>query len=57
MTGIVQKRFNEILQDYRREILPTVIKEWGDLNDIERESLSKMNNYFCGMHYVVLRIS
>nr|XP_054749592.1 uncharacterized protein LOC129255060 isoform X2 [Lytechinus pictus] len=50
---IVQKKFNELLQNYRRKILPTVVREWAHLTDLERESLSKMNNYFCGLHFIV----
>ena len=28
---IVQKKLNELLQTYRREVLPTVVRGWGDV--------------------------
>ena len=50
---IVQKKFNAIFQDYRAGMLPEVIKGWGSLNENEQLKISKVNDFFCGMHYVV----
>lgn len=48
-----QKSFNSLLADYRAHILPNVMENWGDLSDSERQSLSQMHNFYCGMHLVV----
>ena len=48
-----EKRFNEILSDFRTEILPTVIDHWDSIDEVEREQLTRMNNFFCGLHFLV----
>jgi len=48
-----EKLFNEMLHDYRVEILPTVVENWENMDDAEKEHLMRMNNFFCGLHYVV----
>ena len=50
---IVQKKFNEILQTYRQSILPDVVEEWDILDDDERSKVTRMNDLFCGLHYIV----
>ena len=50
---IVQKKFNLLLEDYRLEILPTIISDWKELSVAEQEQLSSLNNFFCGMHVLV----
>ena len=42
-----------MLEDYRLEILPTVVENWEDLSDDEKTSISSLNSFFCGMHLVV----
>ena len=49
----VQKRFNNLFTNYRKEILPTVVKEWESLSEEERAKMSKVNEYFCGLHFLV----
>ena len=49
---VVQK-FNVLLEEYRTEILPEVETRWSRLSEEEKESLSTLNNFFCGMHLVV----
>ena len=49
----VQKCFNEMLAAYRTKVLPSVIDEWSDLNEMEQQSMSQMYHFFCGMHIVV----
>ena len=44
--------FNELLTNYRAEILPLVVKNWEELSQKEN-SLSEMYNFFCGIHFVV----
>ena len=48
-----EKLFNEILSDFRAEILPTVIDNWDSITEVEREQLTRMNNFFCGLHFMV----
>ena len=48
-----QKSFNSLLATYRAEILPNVVKNWGDLTTNEQFALSRMHNFYCGMHMVV----
>ena len=50
---VVQKKFNSLLEDYRLEILPVVIQEWGQLTATEQDHVSTLNNFFCGMHVLV----
>ena len=48
-----EKLFNEMLHDYRSEILPDVIVNWEELSGDEKENVTRMNNFFCGLHYLV----
>ena len=48
-----EKRFNVMLYDYRAEVLPTVAQNWDELSEIEKEHLTRMNNFFCGLHFIV----
>ena len=48
-----EKLFNDMLHNYRVEILPTVVENWENMDDAEKEHLMHMNNFFCGLHYVV----
>ena len=41
-----EKLFNELLEDYRLEILPVVIENWAKMNEIEKDQLTSMNNFF-----------
>ena len=38
---------NELLSEYRAEILPTVAKDWENMTKTEREQLMRVNNFFC----------
>ena len=49
----VQKKFNCVLQEYRASILPSVISNWDQLSDNEKSILSHINQFFCGMHFIV----
>ena len=48
-----EKSFNELLANYRAEILPLVVKTWEELSQKEKESMSEMYNFFCGIHFVM----
>ena len=48
-----EKLFNELLADYRAEILPEVMANWSEVSESEREQFTRMNNFFCGLHFLV----
>ena len=50
---IVEKKFNGLLEDYRQEILPSVVAGWDALSEEEQLNLSSLN-FFCGMHLTVV---
>ena len=50
---IVQKNFNCLLEDYRSQILPSVVSDWNVLSEEAKVQLSTLNNFFCGMHLIV----
>ena len=49
----VMEKFNEVLEDYRNGILPTIVQSWEQMTPDEQGSISTLNNFFCGMHVVV----
>ena len=46
-------KFNELLEAYREEILPEMIKDWKDLSEELQSNLTRLNNFFCGLHGLV----
>ena len=44
-----EKLFNELLHDYRAELLPTVTENWKQMTEAERDNFTCMNNFFCGL--------
>jgi len=48
-----EKLFNEILHEFRADILPTVAENWDQMTEMEKEQLTHMNNFFCGLHFLV----
>ena len=44
-----EKIFNELVSDFRAEILPTIVDNWDELSDVEREQMTRINNFFCGL--------
>ncbi|XP_066288682.1 uncharacterized protein [Branchiostoma lanceolatum] len=48
-----QKRFNNLLEDYRTEILPKVKENWDSLSTVQQDSLSKMNHMYCNLHALI----
>ena len=39
-----------MLSEYRADILPDVFAGWSELSDKEKEQMTRMNNFFCGLH-------
>ena len=48
-----EKAFNELLFDFRADILPTIAENWSSMTDEEKEQLTRINNFFCGLHFLV----
>ena len=50
---IVEKNFNGLLEKYRASVLPEIIEGWDSLSPFERNQITVMNNFFCGMHLLI----
>ncbi len=50
-THAAEKRFADILHEYRKDILPSIANDWDNMTELEQEHLSNMNNFYCGLHY------
>ena len=50
---IVEKNFNALLEDYHLEVLPSVVDNWAKLSIEEKQKMSSLNNFFCGLHLLV----
>ena len=50
---IVQKKFISLLEEYRSQLLPSIVDDWALLSPAEKDHLSSLNNFFCGMHVLV----
>lgn len=48
-----EKLFSSLLNEYRETILPKVVSGWNDLTAEEQEQMTRMNNFYCGLHYLV----
>ena len=48
-----QIKFNDLLEEYRTEILPQTVENYQQLSEAERLSLGKLCNFFCGLHALV----
>ena len=48
-----EKLFAHMLSEYRANILPDIISEWSSMSEDEKEQLTRMNNFYCGLHFVV----
>jgi len=40
-------------QDYRKELVPNLTANWSELSTTEQDATLRMNNFFCGLHYIV----
>ena len=48
-----EKKFNSLLEDYREKILTKMQQGWGNMSTDEQSALARLNNFFCGMHFMV----
>ena len=49
----MNEKFNELVRNYRESILPQVVQEWDVLSSEEQGKVSRMNDLFCGLHFIV----
>ena len=49
---VAEKLFSELLEDYRKDISPLVTDNWAQMSEIERDQLTSINNFFCGLHFL-----
>ena len=49
----VQRKFNNFFITLRKEYLPDVVRNWSNLSNVEQESFGKVNEFFCGLHFLV----
>ena len=49
-----EKLFNQMFSEYRADILPEVFAGRSELCDKEKEQMTRMNNIFCGLHFLVV---
>ena len=50
---ITQKKFNALFKEYRSDVVPNVVKDWSSLSDNDKENVTDVNEFFCGLHYLV----
>ena len=48
-----EKIYNELLHDFRAEVLPAVAEDWNEMTEVEKKQLTRMNNFFGGLHFLV----
>ena len=48
-----EKKFNSLLEDYRENILTRMQQEWENMSNDEQSALTRLNHFFCGMHFMV----
>ena len=48
-----EKLFSQLLFEYRENVLPDVIAGWGKMTEDVQEQLIRMNNFYCGLHFLV----
>lgn len=48
-----EKLFNDMLHDFRADVLPTVVENWSQIAEQDRKQITRMNNFFCGLHFIV----
>jgi hypothetical protein len=48
-----EKKFHTLFLSYREELLPAIYSNWDDLSEAEQETISRLNNFYCGLHILV----
>ncbi|MBN3312970.1 SPIN4 protein, partial [Atractosteus spatula] len=47
-----EKKFNEILAQYRTDILPEIVDGFDDLSETDKARIGVINELFCGLHLI-----
>ena len=48
--GPINPLFNSQLKSVSEQLLPTIIENWEQLSDAQKEQLGEMGNFFCKLH-------
>jgi len=48
-----EKLFSQLLQEYRKDVLPNVVSGWDKMSQDEKHVLTRMNNFYCGLHLII----
>ena len=48
-----QKLFNKMLEELKQNTLPRVKDNWNEMTDDEKDSCSRICNFFCGLHILI----
>lgn len=46
-------KLNEMIDQFRQEIAPYVVKNWDLLDEQEKNAILKVRNFYCGLHLLV----
>lgn len=46
-----EKKFQHLLENYRKDILPNIKEGWKDMNEEEKKACGSMNNFFLRTSY------
>ena len=52
---VVEKKFNQLLEDYRNDVLPSIVESWDHISTEEQSRIGThaLSNFFCGLHVLV----
>ena len=48
-----EKLFSQLLQEHREDMLPNVVYGWDKLSPDEKHVITRINNFYCGLHFIV----
>ena len=48
-----EKCFNDLLCEYRANVSLTVATKWSQMSEMKQEQLTRVNNFFCGLNFLV----
>ena len=46
-------KINNLFTKFRKELLPDIMKNWENLSNDQQQSLGNVNEFFCGLHFLV----
>ena len=48
-----EMKFNSLLEDYRKSILPLTLENYSNFSESEKLSVDRLYNFFCGLHPLI----